>query len=37
MDVAHFVVSTNDVILNRSCRDMKVEASYVNSLHKIEP
>uniref|UniRef100_A0A9I9E5M9 Uncharacterized protein n=1 Tax=Cucumis melo TaxID=3656 RepID=A0A9I9E5M9_CUCME len=29
MDTAHSVVSTNDVILNRSCRDMGVEASYI--------
>ena len=34
MDAAHFVVSTNEVILNRSCRDMEVGASYVKSLHK---
>ena len=27
MDSARFVVSTNEVILNRSCRDMKVGAS----------
>ena len=32
--MARFVVITNDVILNRSCRDMKVGTSYVNSLHK---
>ena len=31
------IVSTNDVILNRSCEDMKVEASYVESLHKTKP
>ena len=36
MNVSHFVVSTNDVILNCSCRDMEVRASYVKSLHKIE-
>ena len=35
MDVADFVVSINDVILNRSYRDMKVRAFYVKSLHKI--
>ena len=35
VDAVCFVVSTNDVILNRSCRDMKVETSYVKSLHKI--
>ena len=29
MDVVYFVVSTNDVILNRSCRNMKVWASYI--------
>ena len=34
MDATHSVVSTNDVILNRSCRDMKVGALYVKSLHK---
>ena len=28
------VVSTNIVILNHSCGDIKVEASYVKSLHK---
>ena len=37
MDAAYFVVSTNDVILNRSCRDMKVETFYVNILHKTGP
>ena len=36
MDATHFVISTNDVILNCLGRDMKVMASYVNSLHKIE-
>uniref|UniRef100_A0A9I9EK00 Uncharacterized protein n=1 Tax=Cucumis melo TaxID=3656 RepID=A0A9I9EK00_CUCME len=30
MDAARSVVSTNDLILNRSCRDMGVEASYRN-------
>uniref|UniRef100_A0A9I9E9D9 Uncharacterized protein n=1 Tax=Cucumis melo TaxID=3656 RepID=A0A9I9E9D9_CUCME len=34
MDVARSVVNTNDVILNRSCRDIRVGASYVNGLHK---
>ena len=36
MDAARFVVSIHDVILNRLWRDMKVEASYVKILHKIE-
>ena len=31
MDVAYFVVNTNDVILNRSCEDMEVGASSVKS------
>uniref|UniRef100_A0A9I9EGH3 Uncharacterized protein n=1 Tax=Cucumis melo TaxID=3656 RepID=A0A9I9EGH3_CUCME len=31
MDAARSVVSRNDVILNRSCRDMGVEASYVRA------
>uniref|UniRef100_A0A9I9EFW9 Uncharacterized protein n=1 Tax=Cucumis melo TaxID=3656 RepID=A0A9I9EFW9_CUCME len=31
MDAARSVVSTNDVILNRSCRDMGVRASYVRA------
>uniref|UniRef100_A0A9I9EK29 Transposase-associated domain-containing protein n=1 Tax=Cucumis melo TaxID=3656 RepID=A0A9I9EK29_CUCME len=31
MDAARSVVSTNDVILNRSCRDMRVRASYVRT------
>ena len=34
MNVNRFVISTNDVILNRSCRDMEVMTSYVKSLHK---
>ena len=34
MDATHFVVSTDDVILNRSCRNIEVGASYVKSLHK---
>ena len=34
MDATHFVISTNDVILNRSCRDMEVGALYVKSLCK---
>ena len=34
MDAIRSVVSINDMILNRSCRDMRVEASYVKSLHK---
>ena len=34
MDATCFVVSTNDVILNRSSEDMEVGASYVKSLHK---
>ena len=37
INATHFVVSTNDVIPNRSCRDMKVEAYYVKSLHKTKP
>ena len=37
MDAVHFVVNINNVILNRSCRDMKVGASYVKGLHKTEP
>ena len=37
MDAARFVVSTNDVILNRSGRDMKVGVSYVKCLHKTKP
>ena len=36
MNAARFVISINDVILNCSCRDIKVEASYVKSLHKTE-
>ena len=32
MDAIRFVVITNNVILNRSCGDMKGEASYVKSL-----
>ena len=32
MDAARSVVSTNDVILNRSCRDMRVEASYMQMV-----
>uniref|UniRef100_A0A9I9EKD0 Uncharacterized protein n=1 Tax=Cucumis melo TaxID=3656 RepID=A0A9I9EKD0_CUCME len=32
MDATHSVVSTNDVILNRSCRDMGVGASYVRAV-----
>ena len=35
MDATHLVVSTNDVILNHSCRDMEMGVSYVKSLHKI--
>ena len=34
MDAARSVVSINDVILNCSCGDMEVGASYVNGLHK---
>ena len=34
MDAARSVVSTNDVILNRSCRDMGMGVPYVNGLHK---
>ena len=34
MDAARFVVSTNDVIHNRSCGEMKVGASYLKSVHK---
>ena len=34
MDLTRFVVSTNDVILNHSYRDMEVGASYVKSLQK---
>ena len=37
MDAAHFVLSTNDEILNRSCGDMRVGASYAMSLHKTGP
>ena len=37
MDVVCLVVSTNDVILILSCKVMKMGASYVKSLHKIEP
>uniref|UniRef100_A0A9I9E6W9 Uncharacterized protein n=1 Tax=Cucumis melo TaxID=3656 RepID=A0A9I9E6W9_CUCME len=33
MDAACSVVSTNDVILNRSCTDMGVGVSYVNGLN----
>ena len=36
MDATRFVVSTNDVILNRSYRDMEMGASYVKSFHKTE-
>ena len=36
-DVTRFVISTNEVILNCSCRDMKVGASYVKYLHKTDP
>ena len=36
LDVVRFVVSTNDVILIRLCRDMEVGTSYVKSLHKTE-
>ena len=36
MDATCFVVSTNDMILNCSCRDMEVGVSYVKSLHKTE-
>ena len=32
MAATHFVVNTNEVILNHSCRDMKVGASYVMYL-----
>ena len=35
-DATHFVVNTNDVIMNRSCRDMKVGTSNVKCLHKTE-
>ena len=35
MDVVRFVVSTNDMIVHCSCRDMEVGASYVKSLHEI--
>ena len=34
MNVVHFVVGTNDVILNRSHGVMRVRISYVKSLHK---
>ena len=34
MDATCFVVNTNDVILNHSCEDIKVRASYVKNLHK---
>ena len=37
MDVVCFVVSTNYVIMNCLCGDMKVETFYVKSLHKTEP
>ena len=34
MDAVCFVVNTNDVIMNHSCRDMEVKvSSYVKSLH----
>uniref|UniRef100_A0A9I9EGZ4 Uncharacterized protein n=1 Tax=Cucumis melo TaxID=3656 RepID=A0A9I9EGZ4_CUCME len=33
MDASRSVVSINDVILNRSCRDMGVGASYVRAAH----
>ena len=32
--MTRFIVSTNDVILNRSCKDREVGTSYVKSLHK---
>ena len=35
IDATRFIVSTNNVILNRSCSDMQMGASYVKSLHKI--
>ena len=34
MDATRFVVSTNYLILNCSCRDMKLRTSYVMSSHK---
>ena len=34
MDATRFVVSTNDMILNRSCKDIEVGVLYVKSLHK---
>uniref|UniRef100_A0A9I9EIF3 Uncharacterized protein n=1 Tax=Cucumis melo TaxID=3656 RepID=A0A9I9EIF3_CUCME len=37
MDAACSVVSTNNVILNRSCRDMGVGASYVRAAHRRWP
>ena len=37
MDAAYFVFDTNDVILYRLCKDMRVGASYVMSLHKTRP
>ena len=36
MDAVCFIVSTNDVIMNCSCGDMKMKPSYVKSLHKTE-
>ena len=35
MVAAHFVVSTNDVVLHRSYKDMEVWAFYVKSLRKL--
>ena len=37
MDATRFVISTNDVIVNCSSRDIEMGASYVKSLHKTEP
>ena len=37
INATHFVVSKNNMILNHSCRDMKVGTSYVKSLYKTEP
>ena len=34
MDAIRFVVSTNDVIINRSYIDMKVGIAHAKSLHK---
>ena len=34
MNAVRFVVITNNLIVNSSCGDIKVGASYVKSLHK---